>query len=127
MMTVKNYIKQSDIHGTGVFAGEDIKAGTVVWEYNEVFDKLIELDQIPLLPQVTQDFIIKYACPHLEKTKFVVLDGDNGRFMNHSEQPNTDSREFARGYALYDIKKGEEITCNYSEFCPEFELIVDEE
>ena len=50
----------------------------------------------------------------------VVLDSDNGRFMNHSLGPNTDFRIFDRGFALFDIAQGEEITCNYHEFDPTF-------
>ena len=49
-----------------------------------------------------------------------VLDCDDGKFMNHSEQPNTDFRVFDKGYALTDIAVGEEITCNYYEFDPAF-------
>ena len=41
----------------------------------------------------------------------VILDSDNGRFMNHSPTPNTDFRVF---------DKGEELTCNYHEFEPTF-------
>ena len=40
--------------------------------------------------------------------------------MNHNERPNTDFTVFDRGYALVDIQKGEEITCNYFEFDPSF-------
>jgi SET domain-containing protein len=123
MMTVKNYIKQSPIHGTGLFAGEDIAAGTVIWEYNENFDKLIEVEKLKTLPPLVQEFIEKYSCPHLEDPRYIILEADNGRFMNHSETPNTDFREFGKGYAIQDIKKGEEFTSNYVEFCPDFELI----
>ena len=50
----------------------------------------------------------------------VVLDSDNGRFMNHTLTPNTDFRIFDKGYALFDIAQGEELTCNYHEFDPNF-------
>ena len=48
---------------------------------------------------------------------------DNGRFMNHDEQPNTDFTNPTVGFATRDIAKGEELTCNYSEFAPGFEFI----
>ena len=54
---------------------------------------------------------------------FLVLDADNGRHMNHSEAPNTDFRDLKLGYAIADIEPGEEITCNYAEFEPEFEIL----
>jgi hypothetical protein len=50
----------------------------------------------------------------------VIVDSDNGRFMNHSLSPNTDFRIFDKGYALVDIARGDEITCNYYEFDPTF-------
>jgi SET domain-containing protein len=50
----------------------------------------------------------------------IVLDGDNGRYMNHSLAPNTDFRIFDKGYALVDIAQGDELTCNYHEFDPTF-------
>ena len=49
-----------------------------------------------------------------------IVDCDDGKFMNHSEQPNTDFRVFDQGFALTDIAVGEEITCNYYEFDPGF-------
>ena len=50
-----------------------------------------------------QDFIARYSYPHLELPGVVVVDSDNGRFMNHSLTPNTDFRVFDKGYALVDI------------------------
>jgi hypothetical protein len=44
-----------------------------------------------------------------------MLESDYGKFMNHSLTPNTDFRVFDKGYALTDIARGEEITCNYHE------------
>jgi len=67
-----------------------------------------------------QDFIARYAYPHLEIPGVMIVDSDNGRFMNHSLTPNTDFRIFDKGYALTDIAQGEELTCNYHEFDPAF-------
>ena len=50
----------------------------------------------------------------------VILDSDNGKYMNHCLAPNTDFRIFDKGYALVDIAAGEELTCNYHEFDPGF-------
>jgi len=43
--------------------------------------------------------------------------------MNHSLQPNTDFRDSVFGYAIRDIAAGEEITCNYAEFEPDFYML----
>ena len=67
-----------------------------------------------------QDFVDCYSYPHLERPGIRIVDCDHGKFMNHNERPNTDFTVFDRGYALVDIQKGEEITCNYFEFDPSF-------
>ena len=39
MLVVKTYINKSKIHGFGLFAGENIKKGTVIWKFNPVIDR----------------------------------------------------------------------------------------
>ena len=67
-----------------------------------------------------REYLAHYAYPHLELPGVMILDSDNGKFMNHSLSPNTDFRVFDKGYALVDIAAGDEITCNYFEFDPRF-------
>ena len=55
-----------------------------------------------------------------EGRAFLFVDCDDGKFMNHSDRPNTDFRIFDRGYALVDIFPGDELTCSYFEFDPDF-------
>jgi hypothetical protein len=66
------------------------------------------------------DFVARYSYPHLEIGDVRIVDCDDGKFMNHSDQPNTDFTVFDKGFALTDIAVGEEITCNYYEFDPGF-------
>ena len=120
MLTVSTYVAQSAIEGLGVFAGEFIPAGHLMWNLNPKFDIFVERREIEGLPPYMQDFIARYSYPHLELPGVVVVDSDNGRFMNHSLSPNTDFRMFDKGYALVDIRQGEELTCNYHEFDPTF-------
>ena len=42
-----------------------------------------------------------------------MLEMDNGRFMNHWANRNTDFTDPVVGWAIRDIAEGEEITCNY--------------
>ena len=60
--------------------------------------------------------VVRQALAGLERDGFVVLELDNGRFMNHSLKPNTDFTRPDVGYAIADIHPGEELTCNYFEF-----------
>jgi hypothetical protein len=110
MMIVPNYLDRSKIHGFGVFAKENIKAGTPMWEYLDGYDLDLIFDDFPL--QVRQ-YIKHYG--NMVRPGVYLLCGDNARFMNHSEAPNM-SASGAKNIALRDISAGEEITCNYSEF-----------
>ncbi len=120
MLMVSTYLAPSVIEGFGVFAGEFIDRGRLIWNLNPKFDIFINESEIDAYPLHRQDFMSRYTYPHLEMPGVVILDSDNGRFMNHSLTPNTDFRVFDKGYALVDIAQGEELTCNYHEFEPTF-------
>jgi SET domain-containing protein len=120
MLTVSTYVAPSAIEGIGVFAGEYIERGRLLWSLNTKFDIFVRREEIELLPSHMQNFVARYCYPHLELPDIVIVDSDNGRFMNHCLTPNTDFRIFDRGYALVDIAPGDEITCNYHEFDPTF-------
>ncbi len=120
MMLVRTYVGPSAIEGLGVFAGEFIASGSLLWALDPKFDIVIEGSELERVPPHMRDYIARYSYPHLERPGVLVLDADDGKFMNHSEQPNTDFRVFDKGYALVDIAVGDEITCNYHEFDPRF-------
>ena len=120
MMLVRTYVAPSSIEGLGIYADEFIPSGTLIWEFNPKFLATFTLSDIEDLPPHTREFVEKYSFPHLIESNKLVIELDNGRFMNHTEKPNTDFTEFSKGYAIYDIAAGEEITCNYYEFDPTF-------
>lgn len=120
MLLINTYVAQSEIQGLGVFAGESVARGSLIWELHPKFDISIDATEISTLPEHVRVFLARYTYPHLEMPGFVVLDADGGRYMNHSLTPNTDFRIFDKGFALVDIAVGEEITCNYFEFDPTF-------
>ncbi len=120
MLLISTYLAPSSIEGIGVFAGEPVSRGRLMWSLNPKFDVFVHPHEMEGLPAHMQDFIARYSYPHLEMQGVVVVDSDNGRFMNHSLEPNTDFRIFDKGYALADIAAGEELTCNYYEFDPGF-------
>ncbi len=120
MMLVRTYLSTSMIEGVGIFAAEPIKAGDVIWRLEPKFDVFFTDADIEELPPHMQDFIARYFYPHMRKPGTWVLEADNGRFMNHSNTPNTDFTGFEEGFAISDIAAGEEITCNYHDFDPTF-------
>ena len=120
MMLFRTFLAPSEIQGLGVFAGEFIPCGSQMWVLNPTFDILVQASELAMLPAHMHDFVTRYSYPHLDMPGVRVLDCDDGKFMNHSERPNTDFCVFDRGYALTDIAAGDEITCNYYEFDPAF-------
>jgi SET domain-containing protein len=123
MMTIKTYIAPSGIQGNGIFAGEPVKKGQVIWELMEGLDPVFDKSLLTTLPEPMRGFLNRYSYPHHLYPDKIILDGDHGRFMNHSDTPNTDFKEIGSyGYAIKDIAEGEEITCNYNEFAPGFVL-----
>ncbi len=120
MLTVSTYLAPSAIEGLGVFAGEFIERGRLLWSLNPKFDVFVYPEEVETYPPLMLDFIARYSYPHLELPGVVIVDCDNGRFMNHSLTPNTDFRIFDVGYATVDIAPGDEMTCNYHEFDPGF-------
>jgi SET domain-containing protein len=120
MLLVRTYVGPSAIEGLGVFAAEFIPAGSLLWLLDPKFDICIEEAELEQLSPHMREYVARYSYPHLERPGVIILDSDNGKFMNHCEQPNTDFRIFDKGYALIDIAAGDEITCNYHEFDPGF-------
>jgi SET domain-containing protein len=114
MMMVKTYLGASKINGFGLFAKEDVKAHTLMWQFVPNFDLELAAEVIESL---APDFIKHYGSK--VEPNIYLLCGDNARFMNHSENPNM-SGAGGQNFALRDIRAGEEITCNYREFDLEF-------
>lgn len=120
MLLIGTYVAQSAIQGLGVFAGEAVGRGRLMWSLNSKFDIFIQEHELEEFPPYMRNYLAHYAYPHMDMPGVLVLDSDNGKFMNHSLSPNTDFRVFDKGYALVDIAAGDEITCNYFEFDPRF-------
>jgi len=121
MMLVRTYVAASPIEGLGVFADEFIPAGTLIWQFNPKFVVSFSVSEIEALPAHTKEYVYRYAFPHLGLGEGnMVLELDNGKYMNHSGAPNTDFTVFEHGYTIRDIHAGEEVTCNYYEFDPSF-------
>ena len=120
MMIVPTYVGPSAIEGVGVFAGEFIPAGTPIWTLDERFDLLLGAAEMLALPPLQKQFVERYGYPHMTREGLTVLEFDHGRFMNHSDTPNTNFTDPETGWAIRDVVAGEELVCNYAEFDPAF-------
>lgn len=123
MMLVPTYVAPSPIEGVGVFAAEDIPAGTLIWMLAPALDRLVRRDAIAALPPLFRTFVERYGYPYPHDPARVIIELDNGRFMNHSDRPNTRFDDPDAGYMLADLKAGQELTCNYAEFDPDFTML----
>jgi uncharacterized protein len=125
MLLVRTRLGPSLIAGTGLFAAEPIKAGTVTWRFLAGFDQLFTTGQIRDLPEVARQSLETYTYLH-GASGLLIYCLDNARFMNHADDPNTAGVHAANaieGYdiAIRDIEEGEELTCDYRSFDAHFE------
>lgn len=118
MMLVPTYLAPSSIEGLGVYSRVPIKKGDLVWRFDRVFDQVIPVAAIEAAPPHIQEFMDRYTYPlPSDPENFVVLDADEGRFMNHADEPNCIfPADGETGWAARDIEVGEELTCHYSHF-----------
>ncbi|MBP6854858.1 MAG: SET domain-containing protein [Candidatus Pacebacteria bacterium] len=120
MLLVKNKIAQSKIHGIGLFADEFIPKGTEIWRFTPGFDQKFTREQILNFPDLLQIYAYKY-CWRSKKSGLYCLSSDNGKYFNHSDDPNAlseyrDNEEEVVTVAVRDIQIGEEILDNYNSF-----------
>lgn len=120
MLLVKTTVKPSQIHGQGLFADQNIRKGQIIWIYNTVIDKKISKKRFNNLPLIVKKFVKYWS--YVNESNEYVLCGDDARYMNHSNNPNTEDvktlldRILGREgicIATKDIKKGQEITSDY--------------
>lgn len=120
--TVWARVAPSPIHGVGVFAIRDIPKGTKFTDYNLVehngessFSYLFTEEEMRMLePEILSLVLDKMLFPADAQLFSFHSPNDEASlrsFMNHSTDANTD------GFvALRDIRKGEELTEDYSSF-----------
>ena len=115
MLKVKTKLKESSIHGIGLFADEFIAKGTLIFQEDD-FTIKIKKEDLSSMDDLKIEYVKKYC---------YLRDGiyhcsmDNDRFTNHSEEPNVFETE-TETYAAKDILPDEEITTNYESICVEF-------
>ncbi len=120
MLLIKTKIKESGIHGIGLFADQFIPKGTEIWKFTPGFDQKFTREQILSFPDLLQIYIYKY-CWRSKKSKLYCFSADNGKYFNHSKNPNVlseyrDDEEEVITVTIKDIEIGEEILDDYSSF-----------
>lgn len=115
MLTIKTYIAAAGNKGLGLFAAEVIPIGTVWWKDDRNFNKLVSKQEVEFYPEVAKEFVYTYGSMMENGDWYIYM--DNGRFVNHSDTPNTNQIENGDWVTNKEISIGEEITCNYKTFC----------
>lgn len=115
MIRVPTYLSLSPINGLGVYSSQNIEEGTLIWSFQNGFDKRMSEDEYNALEDGLKDYLENYSYRSLLDDQ-IYIPFDNDRYMNHSFHANTVFKADGNFYAARDIAAQEEITCNYKEF-----------
>lgn len=118
MLKVKTYLAVSPVHGIGVFADEDITGGTAIWEFNSAVDLRYSCEEWQKLKESIslQSFSALERYSYKENNVYWLC-LDNAQFMNHcAERYNVVNEISCLMKARWDIKRGEELLCNYFQY-----------
>jgi SET domain-containing protein len=97
-------IKSSKIQGKGVFAASNFKKGDVVMKWDASI--MLTEKQAKKIAQKDRKYLVFY------KSKYILAQPPE-KYLNHSCTPNTKEGKLC-DIALRNIKKGEELTTDYS-------------
>jgi len=100
-------IRKSEKHGKGLFALKDFKKGEEIYISRK--GKIIGFDEIENLSEIE-----KIHLDRIGENKYEIIEPP-GCYINHSCEPNVEEKDRVgyTGYALRDVKEGEEITVDY--------------
>ena len=114
-MHIPTYVGPSKIHGLGLFTQVSIKKDTLLWSFEEDFDRRYTPEEFNCLNPHVYEFYKIYGYQDKQDGLYYMTI-DNDRFTNHSDTPNTYFDEAGNVFALKNIRKREEITSNYRDF-----------
>jgi len=118
MLLVKTYLDKSKIHGIGLFSGQSIPKGKIVYKLSPKLDINLPAGKFNKLDCYSKKQIKHYGHV-IKKGDRWCLAFDDIRFCNHNKNGNITTDKKSAKYQLIaktDIKKGDEITQDYAEF-----------
>lgn len=118
-MVVPFEVRYDPDKGRGLYAAEDIKKGTRVWDESHFhwFDKDEDyLAFLRYLPPTLQCDIILWTYPAKGSTTEVAIPFDEGVYMNDGGPGSSRNNVSANTVTLRDIKAGEELVQDYTKF-----------
>lgn len=119
MLLISTKLKESALHGIGLYSNESIPSGTVIWKFTPGFDLRFTPLQVLAFPDTLQAYLYKYTWKG-KISKLQCLTSDGTRYLNHSTTPNIrieykEGEEELTMIAQKDIEEGEELTVNYND------------
>lgn len=119
MIHIKYKIKESSIHGIGLFANQDIKAGDLIYTPSPLLDVDITEAEFKKLSSEEQKEVMYYGYFNKKTFRWHVA-FDMIRILNHGdgEGSNVTQNEDMVMTAKRPILKGEELLQNYDEIYP---------
>lgn len=115
MFLIRTSVAPSRIHGLGVMAGEAVAAGTPIWRFAPGLDLVLPDATVAGQPAAFREYLGMYGYHSPEFPGNFVLSCDHAKFLNHSEDPNTEIRG-RETFARRALAAGDEITCDYRLF-----------
>lgn len=124
MYTIPVEICESTIDGKGVFAKDNIKKGSIVWQYTESHDKKMTKEEFESLDEPTKIALQRTAYLSPTTDMWVAPPEDDPACYTNHDPTNYNTgvivdeeiSEEPLFIATRDIAAGEEITNNYLEF-----------
>ncbi len=111
-------VRPSKTSGLGLFAGEDIPRGTIVFKWNDQIDQEYSLKYPDMLPSDVSEEFMDFAS--VDDNGWF-LAGDGAAYFNHSNDPNIGvddgfvSPAKRPRRAVKDIAAGEEMMMDYAD------------
>jgi hypothetical protein len=115
MMTVSVKVRESKIHGTGVYAAQDIRKGSVIWMFTPGLDHVMTDYSVNHAEPRVQKFVMDRGYHSLTKPQWVVC-CDEAQFLNFPPEDQAANIELGGEQdgenlllAARDIANGEEL------------------
>jgi SET domain-containing protein len=118
VLLIETELRNSEIHGIGLFCREAIPKGTKVWAFNPLVDLVLDESAIWSLPKPVINFMRMYAY-RARETRELIVNVDLARHMNHADSPTLVCDSDSNYYTAEDLPSGTELTCDYREFAVE--------
>ena len=97
-------IKNSKIQGKGVFANSDFKQGDIIMKWDA--SMILTEKEAKKIPKRYKKYLVFY------KGRYIMVQSPE-KYLNHSCEPNSKEGNLC-DIAIKNIKKGKEITTDYS-------------